>query len=138
MELLLVRDYFLSGCNGQLYCGNQRICATIELPWNDNQVQVSCIPEGRYPIEKRYSRKFGWHLWVKGVEGRTLILIHPANDALQELKGCIAPVSRLTGPGKGRESRVAMHQLKQLVYRSLSKRIPVYLTIKKRNYANKN
>ena len=138
MELLLVRDYFLNGCNGQLYYGNQCICATIELPWNDNQVQVSCIPEGRYPIEKRYSRKFGWHLWVKGVEGRTLILIHPANDALQELQGCIAPVSRLTGPGRGSESRVAMHQLKQLVYRSLSKRIPVYLTIKKRNYANKN
>lgn len=134
MELLLVRNYFSQGCNGQLFYGEKRICATIELPWKNNQMRISCIPEGRYRLEKRYSQQFKWHLWLRGVKGRSLILIHPANDALKELQGCIAPVSRLIGPGKGSESKIAMHQVKQLVYQYLSKRIPVYLTIKKGNH----
>jgi hypothetical protein len=39
-------------------------------------------------------------LQILNVPGRKYILIHPANEVLRELKGCIAPV-RLTGAGKG-------------------------------------
>lgn len=93
MELYLKRTYFPEGCNGAIFWQGQMICASIELPWKDNQREVSCIPEGRYPLVKRYSPKFKWHLWVKEVKGRSLILMHPANDAQKELRGCIAPVS---------------------------------------------
>ena len=35
------------------------------------------------------------------VSGREYILIHPADEVLRELKGCIAPVRLLTGAEKG-------------------------------------
>lgn len=66
---------------------------------------------------------------LKDVKDRDLILIHPANDALRELKGCIAPVTKLTGEGKGIASRLALEGLKILVFK-LGEEGPVYLTIK--------
>jgi hypothetical protein len=71
------------------------------LPWKNNETRVSCIPEGKYFIKKRYSQKFQWHLEIENVQNRSLILFHPANNALQELNGCIAPVTKLSGPGLG-------------------------------------
>lgn len=50
------------------------------------------------------------------VPGRDLILIHPANDAKKELLGCIAPVTTITGIGKGSNSRKALEKLKTLVF----------------------
>jgi hypothetical protein len=101
MELELIRTYFPHGTNGELYHEGKRICFTIELPWLFNKHQVSCIPEGRYELVNRYSEHLGWHFHLKDVVNRSLILIHCANDAVKELKGCIAPVSILTSEGKG-------------------------------------
>lgn len=53
---------------------------------------------------------------MEKVPHRSLILIHPASDALSQLKGCIAPVARLTGPGKGTDSEAAFETVKMLVY----------------------
>lgn len=97
MVLVLTRTYFPEGTNGKLVHEGTIICHTIELPWKDNLSQVSCIPEGEYFIEKRYSSRFGWHLEVLNVPNRSLILFHPANNALNELRGCIAPVSQHSG-----------------------------------------
>ena len=33
-----------------------------------------------------------WHLQIMNVSQSSFILIQPANDAIRELKGCIAPV----------------------------------------------
>lgn len=115
MELVLFRTYHAHGTNGELYCNNSFLCYTIELPWRDNLPRLSCIPEGRYELKKRYSPRFRDHLLVPGVPGRSLVLIHPANDALKELKGCIAPVSKLTGSGKGEGSKAALRRLLQTV-----------------------
>ena len=130
MELELIRTYFASGTNGQILYRSQPVVHTIELPWKDNHTGVSCIPEGRYGLIKRYSPKFQWHLQVTDVPARDGILIHPANDALKELKGCIAPVSMITGPGTGVESRLAADRLKALVFPALARSEPVFLTIK--------
>ncbi len=135
MELQLWRTYFPNGCNGSIYCGDTFICHTIELPWKDNQRSTSCIPEGRYELQKRYSPRFKWHLHVKDVPGRSVILIHPANDALKELRGCIAPVSTLTAEGKGLLSKNALARLLAVVYAGLKKE-PVYLTIKSQTHDN--
>jgi len=129
MVLQLIRTYDLLGTNGQLFNGAQLVCRTIELPWKDNAPQISCIPEGRYQLVKRHSAKYGHHLLVKRVPKRSYILIHPANVALKELKGCIAPVTTHTGRGRGSESRKARDQLHQLVYPSLSNGETVYLEI---------
>ena len=119
MVLSITRTYFHDGTNGKLECEGKFICNTIELPWKKNETKVSCIPEGKYFIRKRYSNKFKWHLEVMNVENRKFILIHPANNAILELKGCIAPVTQISGPGLGLQSRKAFYKFKELVYKVL-------------------
>lgn len=121
MQLTLLRTYFPEGTNGILCCEGQLIAHTIELPWRQNARLVSCIPEGEYFIQKRYSVKFKWHIEITGVPGRSLILFHPANHALTQLNGCIAPVTEFLGPGMGLASRKAFTKLKNLVYPALEK-----------------
>jgi hypothetical protein len=128
--LVLTRTYFPDGTNGKLECEGKLICNTIELPWKMNETKVSCVPEGKYFIRKRYSRKFQWHLEVVDVKNRSLILFHPANNALKELNGCIAPVTKISGPGLGLQSRLAFSKLKDLVYRALDSTETVLLIIK--------
>jgi hypothetical protein len=130
MVLILSRTYFPDGTNGKLGCEGKFICYTIELPKRENQNRVSCIPEGEYLVRKRYSKKFRWHMEVVNVENRSCILLHPANNALKELKGCIAPVTKLSGSGLGLESRQAFIKLKSLVYKSLEREEKVLLIVK--------
>ena len=129
MELVLTRVYFPDGTNGTLKCEGRPICKTIELPWRGNKKGESCIPEGRYLLKKRYSLKFKWHVEVTGVEGRSLILFHPANDALKELNGCIAPVTAISGAGRGLQSRKAFNILKEMIYRVLDSKNQVILIV---------
>ena len=135
MELELIREYFPKGTNGELYEGSELVCFSIELPWKNNEVQISCIPEGRYELVKRFSKKFQWHLILLGVKGRKYILFHPANNALKELKGCIAPVTKLTGPGKGSDSRKACTKIYTKVFTALDKNAPVYLPLPSPHHA---
>lgn len=65
-------------------------CATLELPWRDNQTGISRIPNGTYPMEYEHSPGFKRYLWeLKEVPGRSEVKIHTANYARQ-LRGCIA------------------------------------------------
>ena len=130
MVLTLSRTYFPEGTNGKLECEGKLICLTIELPWKNNETKVSCIPEGKYFIKKRYSKKFQWHLEFLDVKNRRFILFHSANNALQELNGCIAPVTKFSEPGLGLMSRKAFSKLKNLVYPILDKNESVQLIIK--------
>ena len=130
MELELIRTYHPKGINGEILLNKARICYSIELPWLNNQHRISCIPEGRYELTKRYSLRFGWHLLVNNVVNRSYILIHAYNDALKESKGCIAPVSICTGDGKGNNARVSLKKLLEITYPELEKRNKVFITIK--------
>lgn len=129
MDLVLVRTYLANGTNGTFYFNSRPVCFSIELPWHNNAPQRSCIPEGRYRLKLRYSLRFKTHLLVEGVRGRTLILIHPANNALKELQGCIAPVTQLTGEGQGILSRKAFEKVIAIVMDQIDKQ-QVFLTIK--------
>jgi hypothetical protein len=130
MELQLVRTYHPMGTNGSIFNGEQFICSTIELPWKENKSRISCIPEGRYELVKRYSLRFKWHLWVKETPNRFFILIHPFNDSVKESKGCIAAVTKHTGPGKGILSRLAFEKLKTWIFPVLERNEKVFITIK--------
>lgn len=69
---------------------NEPICRTLELPWKDNQPQVSCIPAGSYTCFRRHSDHFQCEVFeIGGVPGRSDVLLHPANYA-SELRGCVA------------------------------------------------
>lgn len=130
MKLELIRTYHTGGVNGKLLIDGTKVCNTIELPWKENQSRISCIPEGVYQLTKRYSLRFGWHLLVNNVVNRSYILIHAYNDAVKESKGCIAPVSVLTGEGKGIRSRVALQLLLSIVYPELEKGNKIFIIIK--------
>jgi len=63
-------------------------CFSIELPWRDNQVSMSCIPAGEYECVRYYSNAFKqWLYKVREVEGRSGIAIHSGNVAGAEDKG---------------------------------------------------
>lgn len=132
MVVRLLRTYHGQGTNGEIWIGGELVCYAIELPWLDNVRSNSCIPEGMYPLVKRYSKKFKWHVLVKDVDSRSEILFHPANDAKAELKGCIAPVSQVCGVGKGLESVKAFDRFRELVYAAIDAGESVYLEIKRK------
>lgn len=134
MKLELHRAYSKEGTNGTLFCSGSFLCFTIELPWNNNKRNVSCIPEGTYEVEPRFSKRFKHHLILKGVKGRNLILFHPANNALKELEGCIAPVTYLSGLGKGIYSRDSMQKLLSKVYQAQDRKEQILLIIKSQNH----
>lgn len=66
------------------------------------------------------------------MKNRSLILFHLANNALLELNGCIAPITKLSGHGLGLMSRKAFTKLKDLVYRALEDDESVELIIDSR------
>jgi len=104
MRSVLCREYYKDQTHGTLTVYDEDTgeevfkCRTLELPWKDNERNVSCIPEGFYDVVARQSPKYSNHLHVTGVEGRSLILIHPANfvgsknprTGHSDLRGCIA------------------------------------------------
>lgn len=75
---------------GLLFAENNYVCDTLELPWKNNEKNISCIEEGTYYIESYSSPHFEEAIAVKDVPNREAILIHSANQ-VHELKGCIAP-----------------------------------------------
>lgn len=129
MVLVLNRTYFPEGTQGIIVWNGTLVCYTIELPWLENQRRISCIAEGEYVLQKRFSPKFKWHIHLQNVPGRDFILIHPANDVKKELLGCIAPVTLHTGIGKGSASRIALEKLITLVYATLERNEEVKIRI---------
>lgn len=54
---------------------------TLELPWLNNEKQVSCIPANQYKVVVRTSDKYKRHLHILNVPNRDFILIHHGNYA---------------------------------------------------------
>ena len=93
INLLLIRDTFTKESTiGELFLNGERICDTLELPWVDNQRNISCIPEGVYPVRLRLPRESATrdyiHLLVQDVPDRDWILFHRGNSA-KDTSGCI-------------------------------------------------
>ena len=114
INLLLIRDTFSKESTiGELFLNGERICDTLENPWQDNQRNISCIPEGVYPVRLRLPRESAtrdyMHLLVKDVKDRDYILFHIGNTA-KDTSGCI-----LVGLGSQQDvvnnSRLAMDLL---------------------------
>lgn len=92
IQVTLTRRKSFPGCTlGTLHIQTRNLvwrCKTLELPWKNNQPQVSCIPEGIYTCRRFKSPKFGETFQVCDVPGRSGILFHPGNKA-KETRGCI-------------------------------------------------
>lgn len=81
---------------GYLIDKKLKICCTLEPPWDDNKKdnpltkknEASCIPEGMY-LCKKYNGVAFKDVWeVTKVPGKTSVLIHSGNFAIQS-KSCI-------------------------------------------------
>lgn len=96
--LILQRDPFRKNCTtGNFFWryGTGRITplniSSLELPWKNNEDDVSCIPAGRYRMAWTMSPRLKRNTWrLLDVPDRAGILIHVANF-VSELRGCIAP-----------------------------------------------
>ncbi len=127
--LSLTREYGPTGTNGTLTLRNAVICHTIELPWRNNRQRISCIPEGRYRLVRQQYHRHGEQLGLIHVPQREAILIHAGNDAQGDLQGCIAPVTTLTGVGRGIHSQQALQKLKDVVYPLIDQGMKIWLVV---------
>lgn len=75
---------------GSLGINGVPVCWSLELPWRNNEREVSCIPEGSYSAKKERHHKFGDVLRISGVPERDGILVHIGNY-LKDTRGCILP-----------------------------------------------
>lgn len=77
------------GTFGVFLKDNVPLVLTLELPWNDNQKDKSCIPVGIYQCKKYSSEKFKDVWEITNVPGRSSILIH-AGNSMDDIHGCVA------------------------------------------------
>jgi len=111
MVIELQRLYRDGWTDGEMLINGILVCRSIELRWANNERNISCVPEGVYPVAIIQHPKFSECLQIDKVKGRSGILMHVANDARKELRGCIAPVFSLSGNGKGQHSRLALNYI---------------------------
>lgn len=128
MQLILNRTYYPNSTTGKILHEGKQLSFSLELPWKDNQKDISCLPEGEYELAKRYSKKHSWHLILKGTYPRELCLIHEANY-VRQLRGCIAPVTTLDGTETGWRSGKACEIIENLVFPALERGEKVTLKI---------
>jgi hypothetical protein len=66
------------------------LAKSLERADNNNQRNISCIPQGEYLCVLEYSNKFDCDLWeIKGVPNRSECKFHSANY-WHDLNGCVA------------------------------------------------
>jgi len=75
------------GTLGVLFIDKELFCFTLEPPWRNNGVD-SCIPVGSYVCKRFSSEKHPNTFEIRGVKGRSSILIHSGNTDVDSL-GCI-------------------------------------------------
>ena len=74
---------------GRLYVNDDFFCNTLELPWLNNQEDISCIPTGTYVVKMLPSLKHGHDLpQIMGVANRTVIEMHNGSFP-SDTKGCV-------------------------------------------------
>jgi len=73
---------------GTLCDGEEIVGMTLELPWNDNHTDISCIPDGTYEVVPYSSEKWPEVFHILDVSGREAILIH-WGSFVRNTKGCI-------------------------------------------------
>jgi len=94
VKVVLIRTVSDDKCTlGYLYVYNRGkqvySCASLELPWRDNAIGVSRVPDGTYKLVLEYSPHFKKDLWeFKGVPGRSEVKIH-AGNFVSQLNGCV-------------------------------------------------
>jgi hypothetical protein len=116
MEIEVIRTQNLNGCTiGTMGVNNSSLAASLELPWNDNQQNMSRIPAGTYSTILRYDHADAWRLELTGVPGHDHIQIHMGNWP-SDSTGCILIGKVWNGGCKIEKSKEAYDALKLAFY----------------------
>lgn len=124
MKVVISRKYDVKQTTGVLTVFNDDLiaysCVTMELPWQLNEKNVSCIPEGKYKVKRHVSPSKGECFKIQKVTGRTDILIHVGNFN-KDTQGCILPGRYFLDLNKDglkdvAYSKVAMQKLLFILY----------------------
>lgn len=73
---------------GSLSVDGQEVARTLELPWRNNESNISRIPAGSYDAFIRVDGQQGWRIQLKDIDDREFIQIHVGNYSSQ-IEGCI-------------------------------------------------
>lgn len=105
IDLIRLEDNEQHGTFGVLKIDRECFCVTLELPWRDNQKNISAIPARSYSCQRIISPKFGETFEVLRVPDRSKVLLH-AGNVDDDTHGCI-----LLGQyfGKLRENRAVLN-----------------------------
>jgi uncharacterized protein DUF5675 len=84
----LERFYYGPACTLGLWTYEGGQCYTLEDPWKQNKVGVSCIPEGQYEMRRGNFKGLYENFELVFVPGRTAIEVHRGNSSA-DTHGCI-------------------------------------------------
>jgi len=103
---------------GVLLLNEKPYFTTLELPWHDNQKNISCIPPGNYKVLWGYSEHLGGEqLELQNVPNRLGIFIHTGNVP-DDILGCILiglSYGEITNVPAVLQSQKAMIALRELL-----------------------
>ena len=112
------------GTFGRLAVGSE-IFWTCERPWENNQRNISCIPEGAYVLEHHSTDRYPdtWALvggsvghWPSEGKQRSTCVLHVGNT-MDDVQGCVAVGLNLDRNGwRVLDSRLAMEALRKELY----------------------
>ena len=89
MKKAIINRIYQNDCTvGIINYGLSARACTLELPWKDNEPNVSCIPPGYYIAQYRNSPSNGDVIELKNVPNRSYVQIHSGNYTSQ-IAGCI-------------------------------------------------
>ncbi len=78
-----------NGTYGVIIINNRPMFVSLELPWRDNQRNISCIPAGTYKAIRMVSPTFKREvLMLIDIPGRDAVEFHIGNE-LEDTRGCI-------------------------------------------------
>lgn len=90
MKTLNITRWKMSDCTLGILTYGEFKCFTLELPWKNNERNISCIPAAEAYIGKKHKSPLnGDCIAINNVLNRTHIQIHSANF-IRQLRGCIA------------------------------------------------
>lgn len=92
---------------------------TLENPWVNNETDVSCIPSGVYQCKYFNGQIYKRSYHVRGVPGRSAILIHVGNYP-SNTRGCILPgcgIETVISEYMVTYSKMAMNRLRAILGR---------------------
>jgi hypothetical protein len=95
----IIRDAITpgAGTSGTLLVEGEPFCKTLELPWAANAQNLSCIPEGTYPVKLLPSLRWGRPMpHIENVPNRSNIEIHIGNF-LKDTDGCVLLGTKYVG-----------------------------------------